>query len=149
MSRKPKWRQGEYTPKNPSKYSGKLPIMLKSSWEFKFAGFCDDNPHIKSWAYESIRVPYSHPIKRTPDGRAKGAIYIPDFLISYVDSHGRTITEMIEIKPASQSFLTEKSSKHDRIAIELNKAKWKAAVKWCRMKGISFRILTREEIYSK
>lgn len=149
MSRKPKWRQGQYHPKNPSKYSGKLPIMLKSSWEFKFAAFCDNNPSIKTWAYESVKIPYKHPIKRTPDGKAKGAIYIPDFLISYVDRDGKAIAEMVEIKPASQSFLTEKSTNHDRIAIELNKAKWKAAATWCRMKGINFRILTREEIYSK
>ena len=146
---KPKWRQGVYTPKNTSKYVGKSPINLKSSWEFKFAAFCDDNSSIHSWAYESIKIPYTHPIKRTADGKPKGAIYIPDFIITYTDKTGKKITEMIEIKPASQTFLTEKTSKADRLAIILNTAKWQAAMIWCKHKQINFRVLTKEELYSR
>lgn len=143
------WLQGQYTPTNPSKYVGRSPINYKSAWELTFCRFCDDNANVKSWAYESIKIPYKHPIKRTPTGGAKGSIYIPDFLVEYVDKNGRRHVELIEIKPASQTFITEKTSKGDRLAIILNEAKWKAAVIWCKHKHIKFRVLTKEEIYAK
>jgi len=146
---KPKWRQGYFTPSNPSKCVGNSNPYLKSSWEFTFAQFCDTNPSVKSWAYEPVKIPYSHPIKRTVNGKPQGSVYMPDFLIEYVDVHGKSTVELVEIKPASQVAQTSKTSKADRLHIILNHAKWKAAEKWCRHKQIRFRILTREEIYVK
>ena len=146
---KPKWRQDFYKPKNPEKYVGDKIPYLKSSWEFTFADFCDSNPSVKSWAYEPVKIPYLHPIKRTAAGKPQGSIYMPDFLIEYVDKAGKSLVELVEIKPASQVAQTPKTSKADRLHIILNHAKWKAAEKWCRHHQIRFRILTREEIYVK
>lgn len=146
---KPKWRQGTYTPKNSDKYVGNKLPLLKSGWEFTFAQFCDNNPHVKSWSYEPVKIPYTHPFKKHPNGKPKGSIYIPDFLVEYVDKNGKSHVELVEIKPASQVAETAKSSKADKLHVILNHAKWKAATTWCRHKQIKFRILTREEIYSK
>ena len=79
MARKPKWHQGEFTPKNPEKYIGTYPIIFRSSWELVFMNKCDTHPSIKQWASESLKIPYYNPFKR------KSTIYVPDFLISYVD----------------------------------------------------------------
>ena len=149
MSKKPKWRQGKYIPKNPEKYVGSTIPFLKSGWEFTFAEFCDTNASVKLWAYEEIKIPYLHPLKRTANGRPKGSIYIPDFLIEYEDTNGQSIVELVEIKPVSQVTITKKTSQYDHQQIIVNQAKWAAAAKFCKFKHIDFRILTREEIYLK
>lgn len=149
MSKKPKWMQGEYVPSNKEKYVGKYPINYKSGWELTFCRFCDNNQNILSWAYESIEIPYTHPFKKDRYGRKKGSIYIPDFLITYIDKNKHKYTEMIEIKPKSQVVLTEKSTLKEKIEISVNHEKWKAATTFCRHNDIKFRIITREELYVK
>lgn len=149
MGRKPNWHQGEYKPKNPDKYVGdKLP-KFKSGWENRFMIFCDTHPSVISWAYEPIQIPYTHPLKKDAKGRKKQSIYVPDFLISYRDKHGNKHVEMIEIKPKSQTVLTEKSTLKERSDVAVNTAKWREAQKWCRHRDIKFRILTKEEIFVK
>ena len=139
MSKKPKWRQDYYTPVNPEKYVGNSVPFLKSGWEFTFAKFCDDNKSVKSWAYEPVKIPYTHPFKTHPNGKPKGSVYIPDFLVEYIDKNGKTHVELVEIKPASQVAKTPKSSKADQLHVILNHAKWGAATKWCKHKQIKFR----------
>ena len=141
--RKPGWRQGIYTPKNEAKYSGKRPINFKSQWEHTFMMFCDNNPSMISWAYESVRIPYFNPVKQ------KQSIYVPDFLIFYKDKFGKEHMEMIEIKPKEQFILTEKSSLKERIEITVNNAKFREAIKWCKHRNILFRLLPKEDIYRK
>ena len=39
-----RWAQGKYSLKNPDKYVGNKNPTYRSSWEFHFMKFCDENP---------------------------------------------------------------------------------------------------------
>ena len=43
--------------------------------------------------------------------------------------------------------LTERTSQRDKLAIAINHAKWEAAAKWCRLKGVHFRIVTEGDLF--
>ena len=72
-----RWARGPFTPKYPDKYIGKKTPTYRSSWEWAFMNFCDNNPSIINWASESIKIPYRHPLT------GKQTIYVPDFFILY------------------------------------------------------------------
>ena len=67
--------------------------------------------------------------------------------IVYVDKKGKQHAELIEVKPESQTRLTEKTSHRDKLHVAINHAKWEAAAKFCRMKGLVFRIVTENDIF--
>jgi hypothetical protein len=136
-----KFAQGVYKVLNPTKYVGTRPPRYRSSWEWHFMKFCDDNDHILQWASESVSIPYRHPIT------GKQTIYVPDFLITYQGSNGQTIGELVEIKPRKQSVIEDKQSQRDRMAVAINYAKWSAAEKWARRQGLTFRIITEDQIF--
>lgn len=138
-----KYSQGPFKPTNPKKYVGSGTIFMRSSWEFTFASFCDHNDNILEWASEPIRIPYRHPLS------GKNTTYVPDFLIRYKDKNNRMLTELIEIKPMSQSVLKEGMKPNQRATVAVNMAKWAAAKVWCQKNGISFRVVTEEELYRK
>ena len=57
--------------------------------------------------------------------------------------------ELIEIKPSNQTgFSKEGKSIHTQKASAINQAKWEAAYKWSKGKGIKFRVVTEHEIFS-
>ena len=126
---------------NPQKYVGTKAPRYRSSWEFTFMKFCDENDHILQWASESVSIPYRHPLT------GKQTVYIPDFLITYQGSNGRTIGELIEIKPRKQSVIEGKMSERDRAIVAINYAKWDAATKWSRRNGLTFRVINEDQIY--
>jgi hypothetical protein len=135
------YNQGIFQPKAPQKYVGTLPITYRSSWELTFMNTCDQHPNVLQWASESIKIPYLSPM----DGRWHN--YIPDFLIVYVDKAGKKHGELIEIKPLSQSVLEKAKSKKDKAALILNQAKWQAAQDFCRKQGLTFRVMTEQQLY--
>ena len=94
----PKFAQGRFEMKNPSKYVGTKTPMARSSWEFTFMKFCDEHPAIEQWASEAIRIPYRNPLT------GKQTIYVPDFFISYADKGAKKRVELIEVKPANQAI---------------------------------------------
>lgn len=102
---------------------------------------CDEHPNIIAWASEPLRIPYTHPLT------GKTTIYIPDFVVEYIDGANRRHVEMIEIKPSTQTYVTEAKSKKDKEALVVNMSKWQAAQKFCAKHGIKFRVLTEKEIY--
>ena len=67
----------------------------------------------------------------------------------YTHENGKKHIELVEVKPSKQAGLTESRSKKDKAAVILNKAKWTAAQEWCKRRGITFRIVTENEIYHK
>jgi hypothetical protein len=133
--------QGEYTPKNPEKYAGKGRIKYRSSWEWTFMHFCDNNPSVISWASESIQIPYFNPVK------SQQTIYVPDFLVIYKDKNGTTHGELIEIKPSKETTMETAKTTRDKIVVAINHAKWQAAASWCKQQGLKFRIITEKELY--
>ena len=137
-----RWSQGLYQPKNPNKYVGKKTPKYRSSWEWAFMRFCDNNPAVTQWASESIQIPYRHPLT------GKNTIYVPDFFIVYNDKKKKTVAELIEVKPNNKAkFESVGKNAQNRAALVVNRAKWEATNKWAKHKGIRFRVLTESDIF--
>ena len=136
-----RWAQGTFEPTNPQKYAGRGLPRYRSGWEHSFMRFCDTNDHILQWASESIVIPYRHPLT----GRMTN--YIPDFLITYRTRDNTVRAELIEIKPKKQSVIESKMSSRDRAVVAINYAKWAAAQKWCKRQGLTFRVITEDDLF--
>jgi hypothetical protein len=137
-----KFANGFYQLINPEKYVGKKVPHFRSSWEHSFMRFCDSNPSILQWASESIHVPYINPFTN------RSTIYVPDFLIVYVNKKGENKAELIEIKPSKQTTLEAAGrSVRDQAAAVLNQYKWAAAQAWCNQNNINFRVVTENDIF--
>ena len=137
-----KFSKGIYTVKNPEKYvGGKMPTY-RSSWEFTFMAFCDNNPSIQQWSSESVKIPYRDPLT------GKQTVYVPDFLIVYLDKNLKKHAELVEIKPANQT-LRERVGKnpYNQAQFVKNQAKWAAAAQWCQQNGLKFRIINEQDIF--
>lgn len=137
-----KYVQGQYNPTNPNKYVGTYPIYFRSSWEFKVMEKFDTHPNITSWASESLKIPYINPFT------GKYTVYIPDFVVTYTDADGKTKTEIIEVKPAKETFLEQAKSQRAKAAVALNTYKWAAAHEFAKNHGMQFRVMNEENIFN-
>ena len=137
-----KYAQGKFQLQNPDKYVGNKTPTYRSSWEFTFMTFCDNNPNILQWASEAVHINYRNPLT------GKNTIYVPDFLITYQDAHGTQKAEVIEVKPKKETTLEDagRSARAQAAAI-LNMAKWEAARAWCRAHNLTFRVVTESDIF--
>ena len=136
-----RWAQGNYVIINREKYAGNGTPRYRSGWELSFMKFCDTNDHVLQWASESIAIPYRHPLT------GKMTQYIPDFLITYRTSNNTVKAELIEIKPKKQSVIESKMSSKDRAIVAINYCKWDAATKWARKNGLTFRVITENDMF--
>lgn len=139
--------KGRFVPKNPQKYRGDASkIIYRSSWELRFMRWCDGNPDILKWASEELAIQYFSPVDR------KMHRYFPDFIIQKRSVNGSINNVLIEIKPAAQtkppSAPKRKTKKYlnDILRYEINKAKWNAAIEWCKKTNMTFQILTENEL---
>lgn len=138
-----KFSQGRFTPENPGKCMNNGNPVYRSSWELVFMQMCDRHPHIVQWGSEVLKIPYVNPLT------GKSTVYIPDFLIIYMDKNGKTHSEVIEVKPKQQTMVEHARTRHDMLHATVNKAKWLAAYEWCMRKGLKFRVITEDEIFVK
>jgi hypothetical protein len=139
-----KFARGKFAMKRPDKYVGTKSPTYRSSWEWSFMNFCDNNDNVLKWASEAIQIPYRDPLTN------RQTVYVPDFFIQYVDANNRILTELVEIKPASQTILERVGkNKYNQAQFVKNQAKWAAATLWCRQQGIKFRILNENDIFSR
>jgi hypothetical protein len=136
-----KYSQGKFQIQNPDKYVGNKTPTYRSSWEFVFMQFCDNNPSIINWASEAVRINYRNPLT------GKNTIYVPDFLITYQDANGAQRAELIEVKPKKETTLEGAKNIRDQASAILNMAKWEAARAWCRAHGMTFRVVTEDMIF--
>jgi hypothetical protein len=136
-----KYAQGKYQIKNLEKYMGKRLPTYRSSWEFTFCQFCDNNPAVLHWASEAIQIPYRNPVS------GKQTVYVPDFLIVYTDANQRQHTEIIEIKPLKEATMETAKSYKDKLMVAINMAKWAAADNWARANNMRFRVVTEFDIF--
>lgn len=141
-------RKGYFTPKHPEKYVGDLnKIVYRSSWELSFMNFLDNNIVIEKWGSEIIAIPYIKPTT----GRVHK--YYPDFWVKYKNKNGKTIQELIEVKPEKQTKQPttvgkkKKTQLYEAINWAINKAKWKQAKLFCDKYNMTWRILTEREIF--
>lgn len=139
-----RFNQGYYKPVHPEKYAGDISkIRYMSSWELSFNKFLDNNPNILRWACEAVAIPYVKPT----DGKVHH--YYPDYWIEYRNQKGIVVQEIIEIKPANQTKMPRKPSTFQQLTLAVNMAKWESCKKFCDSKGIAFRILTEQDLFSK
>lgn len=137
-----KFANGQFQVKNQAKYIGNKTPTYRSGWEFVFMNFCDNNPNILQWASEAIKIPYRNPLTN------KQTVYVPDFLIIYVDKAGNKHAEVIEVKPTRETTVEAAGkSKRAQAAAIINMAKWEACNAWCRQQGLKFRVVTERELF--
>lgn len=132
--------KGIYEATNPDK-TGTPKANYKSSWELAFCKMCDSHPAIIHWSYEPIQIPYMNPLTH------KQTVYVPDFLIVFLDKNHKKQTQIIEIKPSKQTYMEKAKRQEDKVQLAINSAKWKAATKFAKTKGMTFRILTEHDIF--
>jgi len=138
-----RFSQGIYQVKHPEKYVGNKLPTYRSSWENTFCMFCDNNPSIQQWASEPVKIPYRDPLT------GKQTVYVPDFLITYIDKNMQKHVELVEIKPANQ-MIKERVGKnpYNQAQFIKNQAKWAAATQFCNQQGIKFRIINEHDIFA-
>lgn len=136
-----KFDQGPYEVINKSKYIGNKTPFFRSSWERHCMLMFDNDQRILQWCSEPLRIPYQHPLT------GKGTVYVPDFLINYKDRNDVHKTELLEIKPAGQTMITEKMKDRDRAIVAINHAKWHACHRFCQKYGLLFRIITESDLF--
>jgi len=138
-----KTAKGEFTPKNPQKYLGKYPIIYRSSWELPMMRLFDTHPSVLGWSSETISIPYKNPLT------GQWSMYVPDFLVIYVDRSGAKHCEMIEVKPLKECpQYTGKVSKQTALVQAINAAKFQAAIAYCAKRGWKFRVANEQEMFA-
>ena len=140
-------KQGKFSPTNPEKYVGdSTNIVYRSGWELRLMKFLDRNPSIIKWCSEEIVIPYFDPSSN------KVRRYFVDFAIQYKSKSGETKKVLVEVKPDAQCRQPEKRKKNSAkyltevMTYETNKAKWAAADKWCKDRGMEFWVLTEKHL---
>ena len=133
----------KYTPVFPEKYVGdSTNIIMRSSWETRFASWCDKNPSVLKWSSEETIVPYRCPTDN------KIHRYFVDFKITL--STGKTY--IVEVKPASQTqppiYPGKRTQRYlvESMTFMKNQAKWKAAEEFAKDRGWEFKIITEKEL---
>lgn len=131
-----------YKPIHPEKYTGDpTNIVMRSSWETRFALWCDKNPDIVKWSSEETIIPYISPIDK------KRHRYFVDFKIQ--TKNGNVF--LVEIKPEAQTKMPEGSRKTKKFLAEaqtflINQAKWEYATEYAENRGWKFIVLTEREL---
>ena len=136
-----KYAQGKFQLQHPEKYVGNKTPTYRSSWEYVFMQFCDNNPNILQWASEAVHINYKNPLT------GKNTIYVPDFLLTYQDAHGKPHAEVVEVKPKKETTLEGAKNIRDQASAILNMAKWEAARIWCKAHNMTFRVVTEDMIF--
>jgi hypothetical protein len=137
-----KFNSDFYTLSNPKRYIGTNTPRYRSGWELTVMRFLDNHPSVQQWANESVKIPYRDPLT------GKHTVYVPDFLVQYIDKDHNTHLELWEIKPAKHTLL-EKVGKnpYDQAQFIKNQAKWAAANHWAGKNNIRFRIINEGDIF--
>ena len=137
--------KGRWKPKNRDKYDGNpMNITYRSLWERQTFKWCDDNPEIRCWSSEELKIPY---ISKT-DGKRHN--YFPDLKITY--TNGKTV--IVEIKPKRQTKPPPKPKRKTRRYIKevyaygLNTSKWEYAHEYAKDRGWGFEIWTEDTLNS-
>lgn len=137
----------KYKPIHPEKYIGDhTNIIMRSSWETKFALWCDKNSAVINWSSEETIVPYVSPVDN------KHHRYFIDFKIKVQTKDGNLKTYLVEVKPDAQTRPPVPPSKRSKRYIEevltwgVNESKWKAATRYANDRQWDFIILTEHHL---
>lgn len=133
----------KYIPIFPEKYVGDPSnIIMRSSWETRFASWCDKNPSVLKWSSEETIIPYKCPT----DNRIHR--YFVDFKITVTTGK----TYLVEVKPKTQTqppiYPGKRTQRYlqESLAFMKNQAKWEAASEFAKDRGWEFKIITEHEL---
>lgn len=139
--------KGKYKPKNPRKYRGDINnIVYRSSWELKFAIWCDRTESVLEWGSEIAVIPYISPVDGNPHR------YFVDFYVQIMDKKGIAQKYLVEIKPKQFTVPPIPPKRQTKRYIAevfqwgVNESKWKAATNFCNDRGWKFIILTEDDL---
>ena len=148
--KKTKYKQGNFKPEHPKKYVGSYPITFRSSWEYRFMRWADNNPMVVDWISETVTVPYYNPIKR------RQARYYPDFVLTVRTKEGKLKKWLVEVKPKKETMPPERKRGkrkatllYEQATWAVNTAKWEAAKKWAEKHYMKFVLVTEEHIFGR
>ena len=134
-------------PRYPEKYEGNpTTIITRSSWEIRFANWCDINSSVIKWSSEETIVPY----RCGTDNKLHR--YFLDFKIQVKNKDGLTKTYLVEIKPEYQVLppiykgRQSKSYINESMTYIKNQSKWEAATRYAKDRGWQFMILTEKHL---
>lgn len=111
----------------------------------------DQHPDVIFWQSEELAIPYMNPVK------GKTSRYFPDFVVKKRIGDNKYQMIMIEVKPKKQAAPPNTARKtpsgrvsrkylNEAATYEINKAKWKAAERYCKERGWLWQIMTEDEI---
>ena len=133
----------KFIPIFPEKYTGDpTNIIMRSSWETRFASWCDKNPSVLKWSSEETIIPYKCPT----DNRIHR--YFVDFKITVTTGK----TYLVEVKPKTQTqppiYPGKRTQRYlqESLAFMKNQAKWEAANEFAKDRGWEFKIITEYEL---
>lgn len=140
----------QFIPKNPEKYCGNYPILVRSGWERMYMQFLDITPTIKKWSSENIFIKYYCPVQQ------RIRRYYPDFYQLVLQKDGKYKEYIVEIKPLKETKPPRKTGKksqktlrHQQATYITNQAKFAAAEEYCRKIGMGWKIITEKELFNK
>jgi hypothetical protein len=110
-------------------------IIYRSSYEKKFIYWLENNPSVKHWGSECLKIPYLY-----IDGKTHS--YYPDY---FVEMHDGTCM-VVEIKPSSQTVKPLNENCWAYNAYVKNMCKWKATQEFCKSKGYQFKVITEKTL---
>jgi len=146
-----KYRQGKYNLINKGKYIGDPDnIVFRSSWEYAFCQYLDNNEKVMRWACEQPIISYT-------DLRGGLHRYYPDFFYEIKTNDENLMSRVIvEIKPKKELYPPDKPKNETAKALESyeyavrthikNKLKWSASVDYAKKRGMEFIIITEEHL---
>lgn len=146
-----KYRQGKYNLINKGKYIGDPDnIVFRSSWEYAFCQYLDNNEKIMKWACEQPIISYT-------DLQGHLHRYYPDFFYEIKTNDDNLMNRVIvEIKPKKELYPPDKPKNETAKALEnyeysvrthiKNKLKWSASIDYAKKRGMEFVIITEEQL---
>lgn len=137
----------KWYPDNPLKYNGDpTTIITRSSWEIRFACWCDKNSSVVSWNSEETIIPY-----RCGTDNKIHRYYI-DFKIQIQNKDGIIKTYLVEIKPAYQCvppvFKGKQTKRYinESMTYIKNQSKWDYAKQYAKDRGWEFIVLDENSL---
>jgi hypothetical protein len=161
------YKQGLFVPKNKDKVirlNNQGGLFYRSGLELKIMTWLDANEMVTRWNSEGIKIPYQLTHFDNNDITLKQHCYYPDFYYEMTKKDGEVKKVVMEVKPMKEYqnviLLQEKklqmpinatikklkNFEYDLKMAQKNLAKWETMIKYCKMKGWEFIILTEEHL---
>jgi len=140
---------GSYKPKNREKCINKEEPVYRSSLERKAFEILDSHPSVIEWGAEIVTVPYYSSVK------GRKSRYIVDLYVKLEDKNHEIQEFLIEIKPSDQCKPPKKGKRKKAMTLNeevatwvTNTEKWDAAVQYANERGMTFKIMTENNLFT-